>query len=424
MSITPARKSAAAAHTPGASRASRTTRASRTSAVIGTAVVAALLLTSCGQSGDSDGDEKKSASDSGGKSAVKATEPLVATYDGGLYVLDGTSLKIVEDIPLKGFNRVNPAGDDRHVVVSTSKGFQLLDAGGAELTDVTFPGAEPGHVVRHAGRTVLFTDGTGEIRIFDPKDLGDGEPKTATHKTDSPHHGVAVELENGELLTTVGDKDGGFGISVLDEDRKEIARNEDCPGVHGEATAKGEAVVIGCQDGVLLYRDGEIKKIDSPDDYGRIGNQAGSDRSPVVLGDYKTDEDAELERPEQISLINTETGKLELVDLGTSYTFRSLARGPHGEALVLGTDGKLHTVDPDSAEVTGSVDVIDKWREPLDWQQPRPALFVRDHTAYVSDPAQKKLHAIDLETGKKTGTAELPSAPNEISGVDLPGSAH
>ncbi|GAA1096515.1 hypothetical protein GCM10009577_18150 [Streptomyces javensis] len=31
----------------------------------------------------------------------------------------------------------------------------------------------------------------------------------------------------------------------------------------------------------------EFTKADAPDDYGRIGNQAGSDASPVLLGDYK-----------------------------------------------------------------------------------------------------------------------------------------
>src|SRR3546814_16304356 len=63
------------------------------------------------------------------------------------------------------------------------------------------------------------------------------------------------------------------------------------------------------------------------DSYGRIGNQAGSQASPVLLGDYKTDPDAELERPTRISLIDTRTAKIRLVDLPTSYSFRSLGRG-------------------------------------------------------------------------------------------------
>lgn len=344
-------------------------------------------------------------------------EPLVTTYDGGIHVLDGRTLQLAQDIPLAGFNRVNPAGDDRHVLVSTSTGFRVLDAAAATLTDVEFPGEKPGHVVRHGGQTVLFTDGTGQIRVVDPATFGTGTPSVEEHTTPEPHHGVAVELANGELVTTVGNEEERPGIVVLDAQRREIARNEDCPGVHGEATAQGEAVVIGCETGALVYRDGVITKITSPTPYGRIGNQAGSDASPITLGDYKQDENAELERPTVISLIDTRDASLRLVDIGTSYTFRSLARGPQGEGLVLGTDGQIHVIDPVAGAVTRTIPVVAPWQEPIEWQQPRPAIFVRGGTAYVSEPAAKTVHAVDIAGGTKTASVTLPATPNELSGV-------
>ncbi|MET4927298.1 zinc metallochaperone AztD [Streptomyces sp. PSRA5] len=385
-----------------------------------TALLAACVtLTACG-GGDASGTAAEKSSDTpdtSDTSAKPVKDPIVATYDGGLYVLDGATLKVAGDIPLKGFNRVNPAGDDRHVMVSTATGFQVMDAVGRRLTDVEFKGPKPGHVVRHAGRTVLFSDGTGEVTVFDPEDLGDTRPKSTTYDSAAPHHGVAIQLANGELVTTLGTEEKRVGITVLGEDREEITRSEECPGVHGEATARDEAVVIGCEDGVLVYKDGAIKKVKSPTEYGRIGNQAGSDESPIVLGDYKKDKEAELERPEQVSLIDTESGTMRLVDIGTSYTFRSLARGPHGEALVLGTDGKIHVIDPATGRITKRISALGSWQEPLDWQQPRPALFVRDHIAYVSDPASRKLLAIDIESGERTASTELPKSPNELSGV-------
>ncbi|MBT2877415.1 zinc metallochaperone AztD [Streptomyces albidoflavus] len=388
----------------------------RAAAAAAALLTASALLTACG--GDSTEPAAGKARDTTDAPAGPVKDPVVATYDGGLYVLDGATLKVAEDIPLKGFNRVNPAGDDRHVMVSTSTGFRVMDAVGGKLTDVEFEGSKPGHVVRHAGRTILFSDGTGEVTIFDPAQLGDGKPKSETYDSDAPHHGVAIQLAGGELVTTLGTEEKRTGIKVLDKNRKEITRNEKCPEVHGEAAAKDETVVVGCEDGVLVYKDGSIKKVQSPTEYGRIGNQAGSEESAVVLGDYKQDPDAELERPEQVSLIDTETGTMRLVDLGTSYTFRSLARGPHGEALVLGTDGRIHVIDPETGKVERKISVLDAWQEPLDWQQPRPALFVRDHTAYVSDPANKKLTAVDIESGKKLASTELEQAPNEVSGVD------
>jgi hypothetical protein len=54
--------------------------------------------------------------------------------------------------------------------------------------------------------------------------------------------------------------------------------------VAGEST-----VIFGCEDGMLVFKDGKFAKISSPDAYGRMGNQAGSPASPVVLGDYKVD---------------------------------------------------------------------------------------------------------------------------------------
>ncbi|WP_067696385.1 zinc metallochaperone AztD [Nocardia jejuensis] len=345
------------------------------------------------------------------------TDPLAVTYDGGVYLLDGNTLQVASEVKLDGYNRVNPAGDDHHVVVSTADGFRILDAVHAELTDIEFPGPKPGHVVRHANHTVLFTDGTGEVRIFDPSQLEGGTPKVDTYRAAAPHHGVAIELANGNLVLTLGTEEKRTGMVVLDKNRTEIARSEDCPGVHGEATAQGEAVVIGCQNGVLVYRDGKITKVASPTPYGRIGNQSGTDTSPVVLGDYKQDPDAELERPHQVSLIDTRTDTLRLVDLGTSYTFRSFARGPKGEALILGTDGRIHVLDPESGTVTRTIPVLPAWEEPLKWQSPRPNLFVRGDDTYVSDPATKTIRRIDLTTGEITATATLSATPNELSGT-------
>ncbi|MFC8872961.1 zinc metallochaperone AztD [Streptomyces sp. NPDC057148] len=394
----------------------RSTRA-RTLTGTALALATAMALTACGGGDDASSDaEPKKQTKSSEAAAVK--NPVVASYDGGLYVLDGETLKLAKTIELPGFNRVNPAGDEDHVVISTDTGFRVFDAARQEFTDAEFQGAKPGHVVRHGGRTVLFTDGTGEVNVFDPADLAGGkQPKTRTYTSAEPHHGVAIELADGELVTTLGTEEKRTGALVLDKKDKEIARAENCPGVHGEAAAQGDVVGLGCEDGVLLYKDGKFTKVDAPDDYARTGNQAGSDASPILLGDYKTDPEAELERPTRISLIDTRTAKMKLVDLGTSYSFRSLARGPHGEALVLGTNGVLHVIDPETGKVERKIDAVGDWTEPLDWQQPRPTLFVRDHTAYVSDPGKRQLHSFDLDSGEKLTSVTLPKGTNELSGT-------
>lgn len=357
---------------------------------------------------------------------------LVLTYDGGIQVLDASTLETVADLPLEGFNRVNEAGDGRHVLVSTEDGFTVLDAGvwaeahgdhahywaaDPELTGTTFPAEKPGHVVPHDGRTALFDDGTGTITVVDSEHVADGPADARTLTTPSAHHGVAVELQDGTVVVSEGTEDARTGIRVLDAGGTETGRSDACPGVHGEAVAADEAVVVGCQDGVLVYRAGTITKVTSPDAYGRIGNQAGTEASPVVLGDYKSDPDAELERPTRVSLVDTVAGTLRLVDLPASYSFRSLGRAADGSALVLGTDGALHVIDPTTGELVRSTPVVEPWTEPDDWQQPRPTLRVLDGMAYVTDPAQRRLHVVDPATGETWKSVGLTVTPNELTGV-------
>lgn len=413
-------------------------RPRRSSAVLA-AFLAAGLLASCAAGPGAAGPTGASSSTTD-LAEPRATERaasaprLAVTYDGGVLVLDALSLETVADLPVEGYLRVNAAGDGRHVLVSTTGGFRVLDAatwGQAHgdhthwytadplLTDVTYPADEPGHVVVHAGRTALFDDATGHVVVVDSAHVAegpDGEHADAReHTTPDPHHGVAVELEDGSLVVSDGTSDERTGVRVLDADGDVLAATDECPGVHGETVSAGGAVTIGCEDGVVLVRDGALTKVDGPGEYARIGNQAGSEHSPVALGDLKTDPEAELERPTRVSLVDTRTGELRTVTLPASYTFRSLARGDEGEALVLGTDGALHVIDPETGRLERSVPLIDPWTEPDDWQTPRPSLRVHDGSAYVTDPATRRVLAVDVATGAVFRTATLDVVPDEMA---------
>ncbi|MBP2387854.1 zinc metallochaperone AztD [Paeniglutamicibacter kerguelensis] len=426
-------------------------RRARRTIVVTTAFASILALASCatapapatnpGPTTTSNQDPKNDA-DTAKDGSPQTTESrtaqprLAVTYDGGVLVLGATDGKVVSDFRIDGFNRVNPAGDGRHVLVSTAGGFQVLDTGSwsevhgdhfhhfvsnPTLKEQKFPAQQPGHAVHHGGQTVLFDDATGNVSIFDPRALSkETLPKTKDHKTPQAHHGVAVSLENGRLLVTEGNSESRSGIALLGEaktdgSRSTIATSTDCPGVHGEAAARDEAIVVGCEDGLLVVKNGKITKVSSPDAYGRIGNQSGNENSSVVLGDYKMDKDAELERPTTFSLTDTATNELRLVDTDFSYSFRSLGRNKSGGALVLGTDGKLHIYDPSTGKEKSVIKVVDEWEEPLDWQEPRPTLLVQGETAFVTNPATKELHTVDLKKGKVIQSIVLPEIPNELA---------
>lgn len=377
---------------------------------------AALVLAGCSSS-------PAPASSPSAEATAAAEGPRVALgYEGGVLVLGGEELEVLGDFESEDFIRLNSAGDGRHVMVTTSEGFQLLDVQKPELTDLLVPAATAGHVVVHGGKTVLYDDATSDTTIFDTADLAalDGSlPDAEVLPGVEAHHGVSVELEDGTLLTTVGGESGRTGIRVLDAERNEIDVNAECPGVHGEGTAEGERVVFGCENGVLIYADGEITKVSSPDTYGRIGNAYVAENSPLVVMDYKDDPDAEGYLLRNIALVDTEAETLTKVALpeGVEYTFRGVARGPAGEAVLIGTDGSLHWIDPASGEITKSLPVIDAWEGPAEWQAPHPAVKVAGDIAYVTDPANSQLVAVDLTSGEVVQTVELPQVPNEIAAV-------
>ena len=388
-----------------------------------------------GQAGGPAGDES-SAGASAEPAARETTEAsgaaprLAVTYDGGVMVLDSESLEVLDTFPAEGFNRLNPAGDNRHLFLTEGDSFRLLDLGTWSephgdhahayttdplLTEQRITGSHPGHLVNHDGRSLAFFDGTGEMHLFDPANLSADSPiDTTVTTTDEAHHGVAVPRADDSTVVTIGDEESRSGVKIVDEAGETVAENTDCPGVHGEAVAEGGVITVGCEDGLIIIDGEEIRKVDSPDDYGRIGNQFGSEHSPVVLGDYKVDEDAELERPTRVTLTDTRSGELRLVDLPASYSFRSLARGPQGEALVLGTDGKLRVIDPASAEVTREIEVAEPWEEPVEWQEPRPTVHVAGDEVLVTEPGTQTLHVVDIGAGEVTRSSELPEVPNEV----------
>jgi len=404
---------------------------SRWSRTTGTAGLGAavLLLTACSSGSSAEAD---AASPRTSAETLSAAQPrLTLTYDGGLLVLDAATLDVVGDLPIDGFTRVNAAGDGRHVLVTTEEGFQVLDTGvwtdgGSSfvadpvLTDDVFQADTAGHVVVHGDRTVLFADGSGDITSFQTADLleADGLPETRTWESPAAHHGVAIELEDGRLLSTLGDAEGRTGVRVLDAEGVEVDRAENCPDVHGEGTVAGEVAVFGCTDGALLY-DGAFTKLDAPDEYGRIGNVFTTESSPVAVGDYNADPDAEGYLLSQFALVDTEADALQVVTLpaGVSYTFRDLARGPQDEAVLLGTDGAVHVFDEESGQLLASHPVIGAWEGPAEWQDPHPAIKVQDGIAYVTEPATDAVHAVDLASGELLATGDLDATPNEIAVV-------
>lgn len=354
---------------------------------------------------------------------VEAGSRVAVSLEGEVAVLDAETLSVIDTFETEEFTRLNAVGDGQNVLVTTSAGFQVLDTTGPELTETVFDADAAGHVVRHAGQTILYSDGWGETTIFDSHALVDSDgamPEVRQHQADAPHHGVSIVLEDGTLVTTVGDdaaRSGAVALEPHDDHYHELAVSDQCPGIHGEGTAKDEAVVFGCEDGALMYRDGAFHKFDAPDEYGRMGNAYVSETSPIAVGDYKNDPDDEGYLLNDVALIDTENETYAVQNLGdVEYTWRGAGRGPGDRFFVLGTDGSIHVMGPESGEFDDAYPVVDEWEGPGDWQQPHPAMITAGDIAYVADVANQRVVSVDLTTGEVLAEGEsLSSAPNEIA---------
>lgn len=414
----------------------------RTAALLG---LGALTLAACG-TGTGSGSSDAGGADTVGTDSVTTTSDrtevgalsprIVLAHEGGVTTLDSTDGATLGTAELEGYVRLNPAGDGRHVAVSASDAVTMYDTGllvqghgdhfhyyvqDPALTDLSVEAPHPGHVVPHGDRTAIFADGTGAITLIDPASLGDGQLEVLEQTaTEAPHHGVAVPLADGGLLTTQGTEDARSTVQVLDADGELVAETDDCPGVHGEAAAQptesGDVISLGCENGSVIYRDGEFHKVAIEGDYQRSGNQKGHPDSPIVLADHKVEAEPEggIERPTEIALIDTRDATMQTVDLGSPYWFRSLDRGPDGEALVLTYDGELNILDPETGEMLHEVPVTGEWTEPEQWQEAGPMMSVADGTAFVVDPAAQTLTMVDIASGETYRELELPVVPHEI----------
>ncbi|WP_314036504.1 zinc metallochaperone AztD [Dietzia sp. CH92] len=395
---------------------------------VATLATAALLATACGNGGDAGVDDAEaqntaaatttttSATAAGGS----AESRLVVSYENGIAVLDGETLEVIDEFESEEFTRLNAFGDGQTVLVTMSEGFQVLDTSEPALTDLVIEAETPAHVVRHAGKTVLYDDGTSDTFVIDTEALREagGElPEFETVPGEEAHHGVSIVLTDGTFLTTIGNDDGRTGARAINADGEEIARNEDCPAIHGEGTAADETVIFGCEDGALIFHGGEFEKLDAADEYGRMGNAYVTEDSPLVVGDYKTDPDAEGVLLSMVALIDTEARTHEVVELpdGIEYTWRGVVRGPNDMAYLLGTDGAIHVMDPATGAISESYDVIDPWEGPAEWQNAHPSIVLSGDIAYVSEPAKNTVSAVDLTAGEVIATGEIPGEPNEMS---------
>ena len=361
------------------------------------------------------------------KQEVDEPQPrLVVTTDSGAVVLDAASGETLAEVDTQVRPTPSVAGDGRHVflVQADADLTQVLDAGSwtsahgdhthsyiadPKLRDSVVEGAHPVHVVSHDGHTAIFHDDDGTASVFADNGLLIDTLDTTTVDSGEPHHGVVAPLEDGALVSIpspAGPDALPVGVAVVDSAGEETARFETCPELHGEASLH-DASVFACENGMLVVEGAESSTIPYPSDAGRIGSFLTGPAGEVLVGNY-TDT--------SLLAVDVEAGTAHEIPVGLPYAARAL--GPHGEAVVLTTDGALHVIDPVPGQVMGTVaGVVAPFEIPEDWQVARPSLAVAGHTAFVADPASSAVVPVDLETWTVGHPVTLEEAPAGIVAV-------
>ncbi len=110
-------------------------------------IAAGTLLAGCASSAPgwaAPGAEQASSSPSPAVSEAGAATPrIVLTCDGGLLVANARDGAVLPDHKLEGFNRVNPAGDGRRVLVSTAGDSRSWTPGPGMRGTGTMPATTP-----------------------------------------------------------------------------------------------------------------------------------------------------------------------------------------------------------------------------------------------------------------------------------------
>ncbi|NBC87319.1 MAG: hypothetical protein GVY25_14125 [Bacteroidetes bacterium] len=396
------------------------------------AACVALTLTACDSSGPPVAEEDETPLEGMQRRLLVADAEAAS-----LHVLDADDGQNVGTVALAGpayrFMPVEESG--RYAFVNPRNGpLQTIDAGiyveddrvveqGPALHPFEVPGERLIHVTYAQHTVAAWDDGTGKAHFFDARELVDGgTPSVTTVASGIAHHGVAVSLGSDMALLTKPTEGEvlPIGVSVHSmPSGNEITSFEGCPGLHGKGHAAGDVVGFGCSDGMLVVeRQGSNAtsiKVPNPDDLAegsRTGTVYGHESAPYLVAHF-SDPDRNNIGPYVYEPQSDSFTRMEIPGPSPSfgYAFSPEAR----EFLALSEDGTLHVFDGETRAHLGSVPGVTS-------ADGEGQIAAGAHFAYVSDPAEKKITEVRLDTREITRTWTLNFAPSamRLAGTDEP----
>ncbi|PPF66293.1 ABC transporter [Rathayibacter tritici] len=300
--------------------------------------------------------------------------------------------------------------DGRYLFAQTAAGVEIIDSGVWTWDHVdhfhyyradprlvgTVEGAGTATVattnLSTSGGTGLFFPDSGEAVLLDTEALSRGEIVERFRRDVEPGPGMVVPVGSSALVT----EGSGSATDVVgyDSDGEPTGLREACPDAAGTITTRVGAV-IGCSDGALLASvEGEglvIEHIPYPSGTTAapataFGNREGRPTVAALAGEHG------------IWLLDTRDRSWSLLPAPTPLVQVTAVDDADDTVLALAADGRVLVLDGADGAVLAET-------APLVAQSlatgARPVLVADQQRAYLSAPAERRLHEIDYADGAR-----------------------
>lgn len=317
------------------------------------------------------------------------------------------------------------------------------------LSNFSLEGSRPTHFQGHQGQVALFMDGddtTGanaSVQVFDDHAI-EAAQQPATLEFLMPQHGVA-EPRGEYLVTSIRREDAQTTSSnVVLPDQVGVYHRHDgayeleqtfaatCPDLHG-ATQNDAYVIFGCSDGLLLVSDNGdgtygAQKLANSDEVAeglRFGSLWGHHESGQFFGQASSSSSDSV----QLFMIDPAENLMELIDWQPMPGAKAVVQGFSSEAeqfVVLDDQGYLTLIEPHTeagrthweygANLAITQADVSLMPEAMNFSM---TFSQNHHIAYIADPIEQHVLAVDLALLQVIDDIELDYAPGSVTWLGI-----
>jgi hypothetical protein len=209
------------------------------------------------------------------------------------------------------------------------------------------------------------------------------------------------------------------GVVLLDEEGQEVARNGDCPMLHGEGMS-GRVIGLGCGDGVLLLdtRTQAFRKVTYPagTESGRmVRNLTGGTDYHLFVGDFG---------PDAVTILDPDAGQFVVVELPARRVAFTMDPQQSEFMFVLTEDGQMHRINTFTGRIVTTAPAVQRYSLAGGSSVARPRLSAAGGVVAVTDPARSRLLVFDATTLAPRREVAIGGTPLNVLAVAASGERH